>query len=211
MADEIIEHEAASALVVRPAAFQDTGQARLVEAAQEGQAQAQAQLYDRFAPHAQRVLLRCLGSSDELADALQDVFVEVFQCIGKLRDPAALKAWITRVAVYVARARLRRRARRRWLRLAAPDDLPEIESQEADPEVREALRATYRVLDGLPADERIAFALRVIEGMALREVAIACDCSLATIKRRVRRAKQRFAEEARGQSALRPWLRGGAP
>jgi RNA polymerase sigma-70 factor (ECF subfamily) len=58
----------------------------------------------------------------------------------------------------------------------------------------------------LPADERIPFALRFIDGMELTEVARACTVSLATIKRRLSRAEQRFTAFAALEPALAEWL-----
>ena len=194
-----------SAAVVRPLAFQSDR--ALVEAVRRGEPEACAVLFDRFAPHVRRVLARLLGVDDELGDALHDVFVQVLGSIDRLADPGALKAWVTTVAVYTARGRIRRRARRRWLRLRPPGELPEPEAIEASYEVTEALRATYRVLDRLPVDERIVFALRFIEGMSLPEVAHACGVSLATTKRRLRRARAGFVQRARREPALERWLR----
>jgi len=88
------------------------------------------------------------------------------------------------------------------------DDAPEIEAPSSPPEAEEALRATYRILSTLPADERIAFALRFIEGMELTEAAAACRVSLATIKRRVARAKSTFEARAERHPSLARWLEG---
>jgi RNA polymerase sigma-70 factor (ECF subfamily) len=74
----------------------------------------------------------------------------------------------------------------------------------------EALRATYAVLEQLAVDERIAFVLRFIEGMELKEGAVACSVSLATFKRRLARAEERFTELARSSPVLRDWLEGGS-
>jgi RNA polymerase sigma-70 factor (ECF subfamily) len=90
------------------------------------------------------------------------------------------------------------------------DELPDVQASAAPPEVLDALRATYAALDKLPADERIAFALRFIDGMELTEVAAACDTSLATIKRRLARAGARFEVEARKHPVLEAWLEGGS-
>jgi RNA polymerase sigma-70 factor, ECF subfamily len=199
----------AVAQVVHPAAFAD-GPAALVAAVRHGNEDASARLYDRYAPRARRVLMRCLGSTDELGDALQDVFVEVFRSLGKLQEPSALEAWITRIAVFVARARIRRRSRTRWLRLFSAEAMPDPPAAIASPEVRAALDAIYRILDTLTADERIAFALRFVEGMALNEVAAACDCSLATVKRRLDRAQKTFVAHAAKHPDLVDWLKGGA-
>jgi len=76
--------------------------------------------------------------------------------------------------------------------------------------VRDATRRVYRVLDTLPEDERIAFALRFIDDMELTDVAEACDVSLATIKRRLDRAEATFVARARKDVVLSGWLEGGA-
>jgi RNA polymerase sigma-70 factor (ECF subfamily) len=66
--------------------------------------------------------------------------------------------------------------------------------------------AVYRVLNALPADERIAFALRMLDGMELSAVATACGVSLSTAKRRLSSAQQRFRELARREPSLSGWL-----
>ncbi|GAC1353329.1 MAG: hypothetical protein NVSMB1_25800 [Polyangiales bacterium] len=124
-----------------------------------------------------------------------------------LQGPSALRAWITKIAVFTARGCIRRRSRRRWLKFS--DDPPEVADTPANPEANEALRTTYAVLERLPTDERIALALRVIEGMELTEVATACGVSLATIKRRLKSAETRFLSAARQHPILQECLEGG--
>jgi RNA polymerase sigma-70 factor (ECF subfamily) len=196
--------------VFRPLPFSGDDTA-LVEGLRAGHPGAVAAFYDRFAPHVHRVLARVLGADRELSDVHHDVFVRALGSAKDISEPAALKAWITQVAVFTARTCIQKRSRRWWLRLLPPDEVPE---QEAPPtpsgEVNEALQATYQVLDKLPADERIAFALRFVDGMELTEVAQGCGVSLATIKRRLARAEDRFLAMARRQPALKDWLEGGA-
>jgi RNA polymerase sigma-70 factor, ECF subfamily len=165
-----------------------------------------AALYDRYQRHVRRVLLRVLGPSSDLDDLVQDVFVTAINTIDRVVDPESLRPWLTSIAVFTARDALRRRARRRFLLLTSNDDLPETEAPVPTPEVDEALRTTYRVLSKVPADERIAFALRFIDGMELVEVASACRVSLATIKRRVQRSRQRFVSIAAQYDELSEWL-----
>lgn len=183
--------------------------AALVEGLRAGQPAAIGALHDRYAGYVLRLLGRVLGSERELADIHHDVFVRALGSLGELRDPAALKGWITTVTIYTARTAIQKRQRRRWLSFLAPEDVPEVEAPNASSEVQEALRTTYAVLDKLPADERIAFSLRFIDGMELTEVAAACDVSLATIKRRLARAEERFTQIAREHPVLKEWLEGG--
>lgn len=170
--------------------------AGLVHAARRGDAAAKAAIFDRHASRVRRVLMRLLGPDRDLSDLLQDVFVMALRDIEKLSDPAALGGWLAGIAVHVARHEIRRRTRWRWIRFLPQEDMPDVAGPSADAEGRAQVRAVYRALDALPADERIAFALRFIDGMELTEVARHCDVSLATIKRRLQRAEAMFREKA---------------
>jgi RNA polymerase sigma-70 factor (ECF subfamily) len=183
--------------------------AALVTAFRRGDAGARAALYDRHADHVHRVLYRLLGFDRDLADLHHDVFVRALCSLPRLEDPSALKGWLTMIAVHVAHTAIARKKRRSWLWFLPDDELPEVDAGAPTGEVLDALRATYAVLDKLPVDERIAFALRYIDGMELTETAAACDTSLATIKRRLARASERFATEARKHPVLESWLEGG--
>jgi RNA polymerase sigma-70 factor, ECF subfamily len=204
----MIPAEERIAEVVRPTAFLPDEQ--LVAAARHGDVVARTALFERHATHVARVLVRLLGSDGELPDLVHDVFTFALRDLDRLAQPAALKAWLTAIAVNTARGHIRSRVRRRWLRFFAPDELPEVESPLADEETREAMRATYAILDGMAADERIAFALRFVDGMELTETAAACGVSLATIKRRLARAEEAFVTRAREIPALERWLEGGS-
>ena len=158
----------------------------------------------------QRVLARTLGVDAELADLLHEVFVQALQSIHQVRDGQRLKAWLTSVAVFTARGRIRARQRHRWLRFTDPHVMPDAVQPAPDHELQEAIRSTYRILEHLSADLRIPFALRFIDGMELTEIAGACGVSLATIKRRLAKAEKLFVKLARRNPSLRPWLEEGS-
>jgi len=182
----------------------------IVAGLRDGAQWAQSALFDRYAPDVERVLRRVLGNDrhTELADVVHDTFVQAFASVHKLRDAEALRAWIRSIATFTAFRTIRSRTRRRWLRFYAPEELPEP-ANEANPEAREACQRTYWVLDRMQAEERVPFALRYIEGCEIAEVAALCDASISTVKRRLRRAEQRFAQLARGDDVLRHWFEEG--
>ena len=169
--------------------------AGLVHAARHGDVSAKGAIFDRHATRVRKVLMRLLGPDRDLSDLLQDVFVMALRDLDKLADPTALGAWLAGIAVHVARHEIRRRTRWRWIKFLPDDDVPEVSGPDADTDGRAEVRAVYRALDALPADERIAFALRFIDGMELTEVARHCDVSLATIKRRLQRAEALFRKK----------------
>jgi RNA polymerase sigma-70 factor (ECF subfamily) len=183
--------------------------ADLVRALRAGEPGAPAMLYDRYAERVRRVLARILGLDAELPDLLHESFAHALSSIGTLDDPERLSGWLTSIAVFTARGCIRRRKRQRWLRFFAPEELPEIATDPGHG-ARSTARAVYSVLARMPTDERIVLALRFVEGMELREVADACGISLATAKRRIARARERFEALAAHHPVLREWaLEGG--
>jgi RNA polymerase sigma-70 factor (ECF subfamily) len=156
-------------------------------------------VFDSHAPRVRRTLARALGSDQDVADLVQDVFVHAIGGIDTLREPRALAMWLTRIAVFLARGRIRSRMRARHfarvMALISPAHAPVYAGTEA-------ARATYSVLDRLSADERLAFVFRFLEGMELTEIAQAMDLSVPTVKRRLDRAKERFARFAASEPAL---------
>ncbi len=187
--------------------------AALLEGLRAGNAAALGAFCDRYGDHVLRVLTRVLGADSEIEDLHHEAFLRALRGVAKLEDAASLPAWLTSIAINVARTELKRRARRRWLTPlfggGGSGDDTDVEAPIATDEDIEALRRTYAVFDRLPVDLRIPLALRMIEGMELREIAQACDVSVATVKRRLVRAEARFTSLAEKDDVLAPWLKRG--
>lgn len=183
----------------------------LVDGLRAGDSWAREELFERYAALVERTLRRILGRElhVDLADLIQDCFVQTMDSLGGLREPDALPGWIRSIAVHVAYKSIRARRARAWLLFWEPAAIPDVPAGEADPEIRDAYVRTYAVLDRLGADDRIAFVLRHVEGLELEELATACRVSLSTIKRRLARAEKRFAAIATRDPVLREWLEGG--
>jgi len=179
--------------------------AALVAAICAGNVSAKAELFQRYAPQLERLITHVLGYDSELADVLQETFVSALRSISGLKDPNALRPWLFRIAALTAKKKLRSRTRRRWLRYFVDDEEEARHEPRVDPPDADALRAArevYAILDRLPVDERLAFALRYINGLELGAVAAASNVSLATVKRRLQRAERRFLAEARNAPTL---------
>jgi RNA polymerase sigma-70 factor (ECF subfamily) len=183
----------------------------LVQGLRAGEPWASAALFERYAPHVERMLRKILGPQRraELADLVHDVFVQALASIKSLREPGAMPAWMQSITARVAYRTIRAQRIRRWLCFWEPATIAEVASPDVDADALDACRRVYAVLDRMPADERVAFALRYVEGMELAQLAVACDVSLATIKRRLARAEQRFAGAAQRDEILRGWMKEG--
>ena len=73
--------------------------------------------------------------------------------------------WLVQISVHTATDLLRRRRRRRWLLFVGAQPVEEPAAAGSDEGAREAVRATYRVLDRMRPEDRTVFALRFIDGM----------------------------------------------
>ena len=183
--------------------------AALVEALRVGHPGAVAALYDRYAAQVRLTLRSILGPDDEIPDLLQEVFIRALDRIGKLREVDRLGSWLTTMAVFVGRAQIRVRSRRRWLRVFSPERTRARHLEQPPSDARRAVREIYAVLDGMPIDQRMVFVLRHFHGARLAEAAEACETSLATVKRRLAQAEARFLEAVRRQPGLAQWLEEG--
>jgi RNA polymerase sigma-70 factor (ECF subfamily) len=178
----------------------------LVVALRERRPHARHVLVTRYGGDVERVIYRILGPDPEIDDLLQDVFLVALAALHRLRRPERLRSWLVGIAVKKSRQLIRQRRRWRIVKSVPPSELPERAATTPSQEVSEALRATYRILKTLPVDERIAFALRHVDGMELSDVAEATNVSLSTVKRRLSRAHARFVEAAENDAALADWL-----
>jgi RNA polymerase sigma-70 factor (ECF subfamily) len=194
--------------MVTPLTF-NGGDGALIEALRAGHPGAAATFYDQHAAHVRRTLRSVVGVDADIPDLLQEVFIRAIDRIGELEHKDEVVSWLTTIAIFAARAHIRRNARRRWLFLFSPDQLRATHREPPSSDARFALRETYRVLERLAPNERIAFALRYVEGMTLPNGAAAAQTSLATFKRRLARAEKRFLALARTRPQLAHWLEEG--
>ena len=194
-----------------PGGAKQPDDAELVAGLRRGESWARDAFFDRYAPLVERTLRRVLGRDvhTDLADLIHDAFVQALESIARLREPEALPGFVRAIAANVACNAIRSRQARRWLRFWEPSALPDVPARDVDPSVHDAYVRTYAALDRLGARERTAFALRHIEGLELTDVADACGVSLATVKRVLRRAEERFVAIATGDPVLRGWLEEG--
>jgi RNA polymerase sigma-70 factor (ECF subfamily) len=182
--------------LVRPTLTDEADERPWVERAQEGDARARATLFERHAPRLVGLLTRLLQSTADAEDAIQDTFVIAFSELPRLRDAGAFGGWVRQIAVHQAQRRFRRRRLQRLLGLDRPLEdatLAKLADPGATPELRAELGELDRLLATVPAKDRLAWMLRHVEGYELAEVAQACDCSLATAKRRVAAAQARIS------------------
>ncbi len=138
-----------------------------------------------------RYLLYLLGDPGIADDALQEVLVRAHARLGDLRDPAALRGWLRRIATHTAfnLRRTERRFRERHERAAAEAPVRFAPATAETAELRDAIVA---VLQALPYPYREILVLRYVEEMTVREVATHLGIQESAAKMRLARARRAF-------------------
>ena len=169
-----------------------SGDAQLVARAIEGDRWGREMLYRRHAAYLLAIAARLLGNRGDGEEVVQDTFVTAFEQLRALREPAAVRGWLAQITVSLVRRRLRRGRLMRVLGLdRGADDatLAALAAPGTNADQRAELALVDRALASVSANVRIAWMLRLVEGLELSEVASACGCSLATAKRRIAAAE----------------------
>jgi RNA polymerase sigma-70 factor (ECF subfamily) len=183
--------------LLRPGASSE----EIIEGLKASRPGAARSLYDEYEELINRLVWRTLGADPEHDDVVQQAFLNILTSIHKVENPALLRSWITSVTINTVRRELRSRKYRRILRLV-PDVADDVDHQ-IPPTDRKLVRSAFAILRRMGIDDRMAFALHFIEGMTLSEVAGATDVSLATVKRRIARARRTFVSEVEKDTYLR--------
>ena len=87
------------------------------------------ELFNAYRGYVAKIGRRILGSSNELDDLIQDVFLATVRDIHKLQDPARLAAWLGTITTRMAK---RRRYRSSLHPLPCSDDLQQVLEREPE-------------------------------------------------------------------------------
>jgi len=168
----------------------------LARRAAEGDRAAQRELFlaQRAAVH--HTLYRILGSNRELEDLIQDAFLAIFRALPSFRGDSSLTRWCQTIATRTAYLAISRRKPPSIDLDLVEDVLPGDHDTRRLAHVREAARRLYAALDRIDPKHRIAFALAVIDGRPLVEVAQLTDSSVVAVKTRVWRARKELMRRA---------------
>lgn len=160
--------------------------AELVERAIAGEEHAFNMLYERHAQFVASVIFR-VGRHSDVDDVVQETFIIAFRKLDTLTHVAALRGWLARIAL--SQVHRSTRFDRLWRLFRSEREeralVGALASSAASPEARIQLKRLDSVVQTLPGQERQAWTLRYVLGCTLDEVAEACACSLATVKRRL--------------------------
>lgn len=160
------------------------------------------ELYRREWRYVAAVAERLMVRKADVRDVVQEVFIKAYRGLGKVENAAAVRGWLATITVRAVSDRLRRKKWQQTL-LFQQEQIDDLPAHHAGPEAQAELRRLQRALLRLPVKERIAWGLRHIEGEPLERVAELCECSLATVKRRITAAQDKLRAFVRNEERAR--------
>lgn len=181
----------------------------LVEAAQNGSAEAFGELADRYHGNVYGIVYRMCGAN-EAEDLTQDIFLRALRALREFQfhGDASFRTWLYRIAVNACINELRRRKRRSdvegpsldedvqtddgTVSRTVPDETRSPHVLAERDEVRRAVRAIVQMLS---PKHRAALTLVDLQQLDYEEAATVLECPLGTLKSRLARARRQFAEK----------------
>jgi RNA polymerase sigma factor (sigma-70 family) len=174
---------------------------------EQGNPRATRELLTALVPHLLRAVRRVLGPSHPFAeDVAHDAAYTVLDRLCEFRGEGTLLNYARRVAMLTALNMRRRDAAQKRARDRDAIDPDAIASERRDPEEQLAtqsfLPAVRELLDTLPEQLAETFALQVVLGYSLEEIATTCNVPLETARSRLRLAKRALRERALAHPVL---------
>lgn len=155
----------------------------LLEQAASGDSQAFAQLFLTYKTLVYRVVYRLLRIQEDVDDAVQQTFIEVFKSLHGYEGNSKFTTWLYRIAVNVSIQFLRKR-RNDTISDMDPEILPSERSKDYI-EHQELRKQIETVLDTLPLKKRIVVILHDVEERTMEEIAVILNIPIGTVKSRL--------------------------
>ncbi|MCC3158846.1 sigma-70 family RNA polymerase sigma factor [Hymenobacter sp. 15J16-1T3B] len=184
---------------LRAEAAPPTADAELLRQLQQGSEAAFRTLVERYQHRVYRTVLALLRSPEEAEDVAQEVFVEVYQTVGRFRGEAALSTWLYRLATSRAlKHRRRAQAKKRFAyftRLLGfgnhvlHDPADHLHPQ-AQLEGEQQLQLLLAHIARLPDKQQVAFTLRHEQELSYEEIAAVLQTTVPAVESLLFRARQ---------------------
>jgi len=160
-------------------------------------------LMRRYNVRVYRIARTILRNDAEAEDVMQEAYVRAYQHLDQFVGKAKFSTWLTKIAVYEALGRIRRRGRDENLNLFSEPNLhqmtPTPERQTYDHELRIVLESA---IDALPDGYRSVFLLRAVEGLNVADTGACLDLSTETVKTRFHRARAILRKEIHRRAGI---------
>ena len=163
------------------------------------------QLVDRYQRRLLNFVYRTIGDRERGEDLVQEVFIRVHRHLHRFDQTKKFSTWIYTIASNLAKNELRNRSRnplvlfqtikKNWEVDHRPIEFEDHKNRPDDLYRKRHLRNLVEwTVNQLPEHHRVVFVLRELEGKTYEEIADITSCNLGTVKSRLNRARNRFAQ-----------------
>ena len=170
-----------------------------------GDPQAFEELVDRYQRRLLNFVYRTIGDRERAEDLVQEVFIRVHRHLARFDQTKKFSTWIYTIASNLAKNELRNRSRnplvlfqtikKNWEADHRPLQFEDPQNRPDDLYRKRHLRQLVDwIVAQLPEHHRVVFVLRELEGKTYEEIADITGCNLGTVKSRLNRARNRFAQ-----------------
>jgi len=178
----------------------------LIAAHLNGDGRAFEVLVDRYQVRLLNFVYRMIGDRERAEDLVQEAFLRVYRHLDRFDPARKFSTWLYTIASNLAKNELRNRSRsplvlfqyfrqRQNENESRPYEYEDSATRPDDLYSRRQLRDLVdRTVAKLAARHREVFVLRELEGKSYEEIAEITHCNLGTVKSRLNRARQAFAE-----------------
>src|SRR3954462_5256278 len=143
-----------------------------------------------------RIARSILGDDTEAEDVVQEAYVRAYKNLQQFGGRSRFATWLTKIAVYEASAR---RRKRRGLQLVAPEAFESSLMVDSSPDgvvdavsQKELNGVLKAAVEALPIDLRVVFTMRSIEQLSTEDTAECLELTPANVKVRLHRARQQL-------------------
>jgi RNA polymerase sigma-70 factor (ECF subfamily) len=177
----------------------------LVTAHLAGRTGAFQELFERYRDRLVHFITRKTGDSDRAQDLVQEAFIRVTRHLHRFDTSKKFSTWVYTIASNLSKNELRNRSRSPLIlfqRLTSnwdEDHRPlQFEDTSMKPDDLYRKRFLQRIVEDtvaeLPEHHRLVFRLRELEGKSYEEIAEITGVNLGTVKSRLHRARNSFAQ-----------------
>jgi len=178
----------------------------LIEAHLAGDPRAFAQIVGRYQVRLLNFVYRMIGDRERAEDLVQEAFLRVHRHLHRFDRSRKFSTWVYTIASNLAKNELRNRSRSPLITLEAarggreeeesrPIEFEDLASRPDSLYEQRRLRSLVdQTVARLSRHHREVFVLRELEGKSYEEIAEIVHCNLGTVKSRLNRARQSFAE-----------------
>ncbi|TDI47379.1 MAG: sigma-70 family RNA polymerase sigma factor [Acidobacteria bacterium] len=179
--------------------------AALVAAYLAGTRLAFQELAERYHTRLLNFIYRTIGDRDRAEDLVQETFVRVYRHLHRFDPTKKFSTWIYTIASNLAKNELRNRSRNPMVLFQAikknwdADHRPlQWEDSTYAPDdlfrKRQLREQVEKAVTELPEHHRVVFVLREMDGKTYEEISDITGVTLGTVKSRLNRARNRFAQ-----------------